>query len=55
MIKDTAHVDFNDKNLDNFRFIKMNSVPAVSQHLTHKHHVDNAIHECTFGRYIEDS
>ena len=27
--KNTAHVDFNDKNLDNARFVKVNSMPAV--------------------------
>ena len=27
--KNTALVDFNDKNLDNVRFIKLNSMPAV--------------------------
>ena len=45
MITNIAHVDFNDKNLDNVRFFKVNSLPAVSQHLTHKHYLDNAIHE----------
>ena len=55
MITNTARVDFNDKNLDNVRFIKMNSLPAVSHHLTHKHYVDNAIHEGTLVRYIEDN
>ena len=54
MITTTAHVDFDDKNLDNVRFIKMNSLTAVSEHLTHKHYVDNTIHESTLARYIED-
>ena len=45
MITITAHVDFNDKNLHNVRFNKKNILPAFSQHLTHKHYVDNAIHE----------
>ena len=43
IIKNTAHVDFNDKNLDNVRFVKVNSMPAVGEHLTAKYHVDNAI------------
>ena len=43
IIKNTAHVDFNDKNLDNVRFVKVNSMPAVGQHLTAKYYVDNAI------------
>ena len=30
MITNTAHVDFNDKNLDNLRFNKMNSLLSYS-------------------------
>ena len=43
IIKNKAHVDFNDKNLDNVRFVKVNSMPAVGEHLTAKYYVDNAI------------
>ena len=44
IIKDTTHVDFNDKNLDNVRFLKGNSFPAIPGHLTLKIiHVDNGI------------
>ena len=43
IIENTAHVDFNDKNLDNVRFVKVNSMPAVGEHLTAKYYVDNAI------------
>ena len=43
IIKNTAHVDFNDKNLDNVRFVKVNSMPAVGEHLTAKYYVDTAI------------
>ena len=43
IIKNTAHVDSNDKNLDNVRFIKVNSMPAVGEHLTAKYYVVNAI------------
>ena len=42
IIKNTAHVDFNDKNLDNVRFVKVNSMPAVGEHLTAKFYVDTA-------------
>ena len=34
IIRNTAQVDFNDKNLDNVRFVKVNSLPAVREHLT---------------------
>ena len=43
IIKNTAHIDFNDKNLDNVRFVKVNSMPAVGEHLTAKYYVDTAI------------
>ena len=40
--KNTAHVNFLDKNLDNVSFVKLNSMPAVREHLTAKYYVDNA-------------
>ena len=43
MIKNTAHDEFNDKNLDNVRFVKENSMPAVRKHLTPEFYVDNVI------------
>ena len=39
IIKNTTHVDFNDKNLDRF----VNSLPAVPEHLTPKYYVHQAI------------
>ena len=41
--RNTTHVDFNDKNLDNVRFVKIKSLPAVPEHLTPKFYVDEAI------------
>ena len=59
MIKNTAHVDFIDKNLDNVRFVKVSSSPAVAEHLTAKYYVDqavsNSVHETTLIRNNEDS
>ena len=43
IIKNTAHVDFNDNNLDNVRFVEVNSMPAVGEHLTAKFYVDRAV------------
>ena len=43
IIKNTAHVDFNDKNLDNVRFVKINSTPAVQEHFTPKYYVNQKI------------
>ena len=42
-IKIRDHVDFNDKILDNFRWIKVNSFPTIAEHLTAEIYVDNAI------------
>ena len=43
IIKNTAHVDFNEKSLRNVRFIKVNSKPAVNEHLETNYYVDQAI------------
>ena len=43
IIRNNTHVDFKDKNLDNVRFVKRNSMPAVREHLTPSHYVDQAI------------
>ena len=43
IIRNTAHVDFNDKNLDNVMFVKANSMLAVRERLAPKYYVDNAI------------
>ena len=42
-IKKTAHVDFNNKILDNVTFVKVNRRPAVEEHLTAKSFVEKAI------------
>ena len=43
--KNRGHVDFGfkDKNLDNVRFFKTNSMPAVPKRLIAKYYVDQAI------------
>ena len=43
IIRNTAHIDFNDKNLDNVRFVKVSSMPAVREYLTPKFYVDQAV------------
>ena len=43
IIKNTSHVDFKDKSLDNVRFVKINSLPAIRERLTPKYYVDKAI------------
>ena len=43
IIKKTNHVDFSDKILDNVRFIKVNSIPALEKQLTLQIYVDQAV------------
>ena len=43
IIRNTAYVDFNDKNLYNVRFDKVNSLHAVREHLTPKFYVDEVV------------
>ena len=58
IIKNTAHVDFNYKNVDTVRFVKVNSKPAVGGHLTAKYYVDqaisNSVEEPTLGTINQD-
>ena len=43
LLKTQIMLIFNDKNLDNVRFVNVNSYPAVNSHLTCKEYVDNNI------------
>ena len=45
IIKNTDHVDFNDKYLDNLRRIRGNEMPVAPNDLIPKLYVDNAIHD----------
>ena len=40
IIKNNAHVDFSDEKLDDVRFIKVNSLPAVREHLSANYYFD---------------
>ena len=54
-MQNTAHVDFNGKSLDDDRFVKVNSLHAVTQHLTPKQYGDNAIDENSLVRNNQDN
>ena len=58
MRKNNTPTDFNDKKIDNVRFVKVNSMLAVREHLTPKYYVDHAIshsvHESTLLRLEPD-
>ena len=43
IIKNTANIDLNDRNITNARFIQVNQLPQIDSHLTAKLYVDNTI------------
>ena len=45
ILKNTEHIDLNDRNLTNARFIQVNQWPQIDSHLTAKLYVDNSIDE----------
>ena len=59
IIRNNTHLDFSNKNLDNVRFVKVHSMPAVPEHLTAKKYVDqtiaNSLDEPTLARNGEDN
>ena len=50
IIKNTAHLDLNDKKFTNARFIQVNQMPQIDSHLTAKLYVDNSIDESSLLR-----
>ena len=55
ILKNTSHVNFNDKSFDNVRFVKVNSLSDVNQYLTLNQYVDDAIDEFTLVRTCRHS
>ena len=45
IVKNNAHIDFNDRNITIARFFQFNQLPQIESHLTAKLYVDNAIDE----------
>ena len=54
IIKNNAHIDLNDINITNARFIQVNQRPQIDSHLTAKLYVDNAIDESSLVRKNQD-
>ena len=50
IIKNNAHIDLNDRNITNARFIQVNQLPQIDSHLTAKLYVDNSIDEPSLVR-----
>ena len=53
--KNNAHIDLNDRNITNARFIQVNQLSQIDSHLTAKLHVDNAIDESSLIRNNQDN
>ena len=52
IIKNTDHVDFNNKILDNVHSIKVNSYPTINEQLTPKFYVDSSL--CDILSYVNE-
>ena len=50
IIKNNAHIDLNDRNITNCRFLSVNQLPQIDSHLTAKLYVDNSIDEPSLVR-----
>ena len=55
IVKNTEHIDLNDRNISNARFILVNQLPQIDSHHTAKLYVDNAIDETSIVRSNQDN
>ena len=55
VLKNTAHIDLNDRNITNVRFLQVNQWPQIDSHLTPKLYVDNALDESSLVRNNQDN
>ena len=55
IVKNNVHIDLNDRNITNARFIQVNQLPQIDSHLTAKLYVDNAIDESSVVRNNKDN
>ena len=55
ILKNTTHIDLNDRNITNARFIQVNQMPQINSHLTVKLYVDNAIDEVSLVGNNQDN
>ena len=55
IVKNNAHIDLNDRNITNARFIQVNQLPQIDSHLTAKLYVDNSIDEPSLIRSNKDN
>ena len=55
ILKNTEHIDLNDRNITNARFIQVNQLNQIDSHLTAKQCVHNAIDETSLVRKNQDN
>ena len=55
IIKNNAHIDLNDRNITNARFIQVNQWPQIDSHLTAKLYVDTEIDQSSLVRKNQDN
>ena len=55
LLKNTAHLDLNDRNITNARFIQVNQWPQIDSHLTAKLYVDTEIDQSSLVRNNQDN
>ena len=55
IIKNNAHIDLNDRNITNARFIQVNQLPQIDSHSTAKLYVDTEIDQSSLVRNNKDN
>ena len=55
IVKNNAHIDLNDRNITNARFIRINQMPQIDSHLTAKLYVENLVDETSLVRNNKDN
>ena len=55
IVKNTEHIDLNDKNITNARFIQVNHWPQIDSHLTPRLYVENTVDESSLVRNNQDN
>ena len=55
ILKNTAHIGLNDRNVTNARFIQVNELPQIDSHLTPSLYVDNAIDDMSLVGNNQDN
>ena len=55
IVKNNVHIDLNDRNITNARFIQVNQLPQIDSHLTAKLYVDREIDQSSLVRNNQDN